>query len=285
MDKILFQFLNGITFAGLLFMISSGFTLLFGIMKVVNMSHGMFYIMGAYIGYTVQNLTGNWFFAIIAGSISVGIIAFIVEKLLLFVKVKNDLTLAVLTLGIAVTMNDIFLIIWGGLPQILKEPSFTKTSIKIFNLTYPGFRLFVLGLAVVIGIVMWVMMKRTQLGRILRAGTDNRKMVSALGINIDRTFTIVFVISGLITGLSGAVGGTYIAFGPGTDFTILTYALVVVIMGGLGSVAGSALGAIIVGLVDSFGKTNIPQLVNFLLMGSLVIVLLIRPHGLLGRKE
>lgn len=283
MDKILLQLLNGITFAGLLFMISSGFTLLFGIMRVVNMSHGMFYIMGAYIGFTVQKLTGNWFLAIIVGSIAVGIIAFIVEKLVLFV--KTDLTQAVLTLGIAVTMRDLFLIIWGGIPQLIKEPAFTKTSIKFFNLTYPGFRLFVLGLAVVIGIAMWVVLKRTQLGRILRAGTDNRKMVSALGINIDRIFTIVFVIAGIITGLSGAVGGTYIAFGPGTDFTILTYALVVVIMGGLGSVAGSALGAIIVGLVDSFGRTNAPQLVHFLLMGSLVIVLLIRPHGLLGKKE
>jgi branched-chain amino acid transport system permease protein len=283
MDKILMQFLNGMTFAGLLFMISSGFTLLFGIMRVVNMSHGMFYIMGAYIGYSVQRLTGNWYLAIIAGAIAVGIMAFIVEKLVFFV--KTDLTQAVLTLGIAVTLRDVILIIWGGLPQIIKEPAFTKTTIKIFNLTYPGFRLFVLGLAVIIGIAMWIMMKRTQLGRILRAGTDNRKMTAALGINIDRIFTLVFVISGVITGLSGAVGGTYISFGPGTDFSILTYALVVVIMGGLGSVAGSALGAIIVGLVDSFGRTNAPQLVHFLLMGSLVIILLIRPHGLLGRKE
>ncbi len=283
MDKIIIQFLNGLTFAGLLFMISSGFTLLFGVMKVVNMAHGMFFILGGYVGLTVQKQTGNWLFAIIAGSIAVGIMAFIVEKLIPFV--KSDLTQTLLTLGISVTIRDVCLIIWGGLPQILKEPSFTQFPIKISGFTYPGYRLFVLILSIFIGVVMWFMLKRTQYGRILRAGTDNRKMVSALGINIDRTYTIVFIISGLLTGFSGAVGGTYIGFGPGTDFTILTYALVVVIMGGLGSVAGAALGAVIVGLVDSFGRTYIPQLTNFLMMGSLVIVLLFRPYGLMGRKE
>jgi branched-chain amino acid transport system permease protein len=283
LDKIIIQFLNGLTFGGLLFLISSGFTLLFGVMQVVNMAHGMFYIVGAYIGLTVQKQTGNWFLAIIAGSITVGIIAFLVEKLIRFV--KSDLTQALLTLGIAVAIRDLCLIIWGGLPQIIKEPSFTQFPIKIFGFTYPGYRLFILVLSIFIGVLMWFLLKSTQYGRIIRAGTDNRKMVSALGINIDRTYTTVFVIAGLLTGLSGAAGGTYIGFGPGTDFTILTYALVVVIMGGLGSIPGAALGAIIVGLVDSFGRTYVPQLTNFLMMGSLVIVLLFRPTGLLGRKE
>ena len=264
-------------------MISSGFTLLFGVMKVVNMAHGMFYIVGAYIGLTVQKQTGNWLLAIVVASIAVGIIAFLVEKLVHFV--KSDLTQALLTLGIAVAIRDLCLIIWGGLPQIIKEPSSTQLPIEISGFKYPGYRLFVLVLSIFIGIVMWFLLKRTQYGRIIRAGTDNRKMVAALGVNIDRTYTTVFIISGLLTGLSGAVGGTYIGFGPGTDFTILTYALVVVIMGGLGSIPGAALGAIIVGLVDSFGRTYIPQLTNFLMMGSLVIVLLFRPTGLLGRKE
>ena len=283
MDKIIIQLLNGFTFGGLLFIISSGFTLLFGVMQVVNMAHGMFYIVGAYIGITVQKQTGNWLLAIVVASIAVGIVAFLVEKLVRFV--KTDLSQALLTLGIAVAIRDLCLIIWGGLPQILKEPSFTQLPIKIFGFKYPGYRLFVLVLSIFIGIVMWFMLKRTQYGRIIRAGTDNRKMVSALGINIDRTYTTVFITAGLLTGLSGAVGGTYISFGPGTDFTILTYALVVVIMGGLGSIPGAALGAIIVGLVDSFGRTYVPQLTNFLMMGSLVIVLLFRPTGLLGRKE
>lgn len=283
MDRFLLQLLNGITFAGLLFLIASGFTLLFGVMRVVNMSHGMFYVMGGYVGYTVQNQTGNWFLAVIVGSVAVGITAFVVEKLVFLV--KGDLAQALLTLGVSFMMGDIFLIIWGGLPRTVAEPSFTQHSINIFGLTYPSFRIFALFLSIIIGLIMWLVIKRTQLGRILRAGTDNRGMVSALGINIDRTFTLVFTMTGIITGLSGAVGGTYIAFGPGTDITMLTYALVVVIMGGLGSIPGSALGAIIVGLIDSFGRSNAPHLANLLLMGSFVIVLIFRPRGLMGRKE
>ncbi|HAS91473.1 MAG TPA: hypothetical protein DCS12_04260 [Clostridiales bacterium] len=283
MDRILIQFLNGLTYGGLLFIIASGFTLLFGVMRVVNMAHGMFYILGAYVGLSVQKATGNWLVAIIVGSITVGIIAFVIEKILPFA--KSDLSQALLTLGVSVTIRDLCLIIWGGLPQIIKEPSFTKIPIKIFSSNYPGYRLFVLIIAVFIGILMWILLKRTQYGRVLRAGIDNRSMVSALGINIDRTYTTVFVLAGFLTGLSGSIGGTYISFGPGTDFSILTYALVVVIMGGLGSIPGAALGAIIVGLIDSFGRTYIPQITNFLMMGSLIIVLLFRPRGILGRKE
>ncbi len=283
MERYILQFINGITYAGLLFIIASGFTLLFGVMRVVNMSHGVFYILGAYVGYTVQKQTGSWVLAVIAGTLSVGFTAFLVEKVVK--QVESGLPQVVFTLGIAMMVGDLCLYLWGGLPRTVNEPRFTEMSITFFGITYPSFRLFALFLSIVIGIGMWVMLRYTQLGRILRAGVDNQQMVNALGINIDRIFTIVFVMTGLITGLSGTIGGTYIAFGPKTDYIILTYALVVVIMGGLGSVAGSALGALIVGLVDSFGRSNVHELAIFLLMGTLIIVLALRPRGLLGREE
>jgi branched-chain amino acid transport system permease protein len=282
-NQILIQFTNGITYAGLLFMIASGFTLIFGVMRVINMSHGAFYILGAFIAYTIQKQTGNWLSAIIVGSITVAATAFIVR--LLVSRVKGALPQTVLTLGIAMMIGDLCLYIWGGLPRTVGEPIFTQNPIPFAGLTYPTFRFFVLGLACVVGGGMWYMLQRTQLGRILRAGTDNRSMTSALGINIDRIFTLVFIMTGFITGLSGAVGGTYIAFGPGSDFVILTYALVVVIMGGMGSIAGSALGALIVGIVDSFGRAYVHEVAIFLLMGTLIIVLAFRPQGLLGREE
>lgn len=283
MNRLLLSFVNGITYAGLLFMIASGFTLIFGVMRVINMSHGVFYILGAYIGYTIQKQTGYWVPAMVVGSIAVGITAFLVQ--LLVGRVKGTLPQTVLTLGIAMMIGDLCLFIWGGLPITVGEPVFSKTPINLAGSIYPSFRLFVLALSIIIGVGLWIMIQRTQLGRILRAGTDNRSMVSALGINIDRIFTLVFVLTGLITGLSGAVGGTYIAFGPGTDFIMLTYALVVVIMGGMGSIAGSAIGALIVGLVDSFGRTYVHEVAIFLLMGTLIIVLAFRPQGLLGREE
>lgn len=277
------QFINGITYAGLLFMIASGFTLIFGVMRIINMSHGVFYILGAYIAYTIQKQTGNWVFAVIAASLTVGATALIVR--LLVSRVRGALTQTVLTLGIAMMIGDLCLYIWGGLPRTVGEPALISNPIFLAGMTYPAFRFFVLALACAVGGGMWYMLQRTQLGRILRAGTDNRPMTSALGINIDRIFTLVFILTGVITGLSGAVGGTYIAFGPGSDFIILTYALVVVIMGGMGSVTGSALGALIVGLVDSFGRAYVHELAIFFLMGTLIVILAFKPHGLLGRKE
>jgi branched-chain amino acid transport system permease protein len=282
-NQILIQFTNGITYAGLLFMIASGFTLIFGVMRVINMSHGAFYILGAFIAYTIQKNTANWLLAIIVGSLAVAATAFIVR--LLVSRVKGALPQTVLTLGIAMMIGDLCLYIWGGLPRTIGEPIFAQSPIPFAGITYPAFRFFVLALACVVGGVMWYMLQRTQLGRILRAGTDNQSMTSALGININKIFTLVFILTGFITGLSGAVGGTYIAFGPGSDFFILTYALVVVIMGGMGSIAGSALGAFIVGIVDSFGRAYVHEVAIFLLMGTLIIVLAFRPRGLLGREE
>jgi branched-chain amino acid transport system permease protein len=253
------------------------------VMRVINMSHGAFYLLGAFIAYTIQKSTGNWLFAIFVGSLAVAVTAYIVR--LLVSRVEGALPQTVLTLGFAMMIGDLCLYIWGGLPRTVGEPVFSQNPIPFVGLTYPSFRFFVLGLAIVVGAGMWYMLQRTQLGRILRAGTDNQSMTSALGININKIFTLVFILTGFITGLSGAVGGTYIAFGPGSDFSILTYALVVVIMGGMGSIAGSALGALIVGVVDSFGRAYVHEVAIFLLMGTLIIVLAFRPRGLLGREE
>lgn len=283
LDQFLLQLLNGLTYAGLLFVISSGFTLIFGLMRVVNMSHGAFYLLGAYLGYSVQRQTGNWVLAVIGGTVSVGLAALVLQQLLR--RVEGDLPQTLLTLGGALTIGDLCLWIWGGLPMTLKAPPQLKTLIDFGIIRYPGFRLFVLFVALVIGAGLWLMLYRTQLGRIIRAGVDNRAMVSAIGINIDRIFVLVFVFGGLLIGFSGTIGGSYLAFGSGTDFDILTYALVVVIMGGMGSLAGSAIGALIVGLVDSFGRTYMAGVSIFLLSGTLLVVLAFRPQGLFGRSQ
>ena len=283
LDQFLLQLLNGLTYAGLLFVIASGFTLIFGLMRVVNMSHGAFYLLGAYIGYSVQRQTGNWVLAVIAGTLSVGIAALVLQWLVQ--RVEGDLPQTLLTLGGALMIGDLCLWVWGGLPMTLKAPQQLKTLVDFGIIQYPGFRLFVLFVAVVVGAGLWYMLYRTQLGRIIRAGVDNRAMVSALGINIDRLFVLVFVLGGLLIGFSGTIGGSYLAFGSGTDFDILTYALVVVIMGGMGSLGGSAIGALIVGLVDSFGRTYMAGVSIFLLSGTLLVVLAFRPQGLFGRAQ
>lgn len=283
MENFLLQLMNGLTYAGLLFVIASGFTLIFGLMRVVNMSHGVFYLLGAYVGYSVEQNTGNWVLAIIAGTLAVGVAALGLQWLVR--RVDGDLPQTLLTLGVALMVGDLALWVWGGLPITIKAPPSLKTPISIGDFTYPGFRLFVLAVAIAVGIGLWILLHRTQLGRIIRAGVDNRAMVSALGINIDRIFVLVFVLGGLLIGFSGTIGGSYLAFGPGKDFEVLTLALVVVIMGGMGSLTGSAVGALVVGLVDSFGRTYMAGAAIFLLSGTLLVVLAFRPQGLFGRPQ
>jgi branched-chain amino acid transport system permease protein len=277
------RFMNGMTFAGLLFVIASGFTLVFGLMRIVNMAHGVFYLLGAYVAWSVQQLGGNWLMAVVVATAAVGLTAFLVYFLVR--RVEGDLPQTLLTLGIGIVIADLCLWYWGGMPKTIDAPDVLRQPITIAGFTYPGYRYFVLVVAIFLGLGLWFLLQRTQLGRIIRAGVDNRPMVSALGINIDRIFIQVFILGGLITGFAGAIGGSFLAFGPGKDFEILTFALVVVIIGGLGSVPGSAAGAIIVGLVDSFGRSYFSELAIFLLSGTLLVILGFRPQGLFGRKE
>ena len=282
-SSIMFKLANGLTFAGLLFMIASGFTLIFGLMRVVNMAHAVFYILAGYVAWTVQEAGSSWIIAIIAGTVAVAFTALLVE--LLVRRVKGDLPQTLLTLGIGIVIADLSLWYWGGGPRTIDAPDLLRQPVTIAGFTYPGYRYFVLILALLVGLGLWLLLTRTQIGRIIRAGVDNRPMVSALGINIDRLFSLVFVLGGSLTGLAGAIGGSYLAIGPGKDLEILLFALVVVIIGGLGSVPGSAVGAIIVGLVDSFGRSYFSELAIFLLSGTLLVILGFRPEGLFGKKE
>jgi branched-chain amino acid transport system permease protein len=289
--------MNGLTYGALLFLVASGFTLIFGLLRVVNMSHGAFYLLGAYVGYTVAAWLGGWLavlgpdvaravswpLAVLGAAAAVGSLAFLLEMLLKQVPGETPQTL--LTLALAIMAGDVCMWIWGGLPLTLRPPTFLRQPVLLFGMPYPGFRLFVLAVAILVGVGLYVLLFRTQLGRIIRAGVDNRRMVSALGINIDRLFTSVFVLGGALTGLSGAIGGSYLAFQPGTDFDILTLALFVVVIGGMGSLAGSAIGALIVGLVDSFGRTYLSELSVFLLGGTVMVILAFRPRGLFGRPS
>lgn len=275
--------LNGITYASLLFVIATGFTLIFGLLRVVNLSHGVFYILGAYVGYSTQQATGSWLVAVAVGTAAVGAAAAIVH--ILVKRVKGDLPQTLLTLGIAIMIGDLCLWLWGGLPVTLNSPDVLRTVVEIGETMYPGYRLFVLAVAIVLGVGLSLFFYRSKVGAMIRAGVDNRDMVSALGININRLFTRVFILGGLLTGLSGTLGGSYLAFGPSTDFQILTYALVVVIIGGMGSIPGSAVGALLVGLIDSYGRTYFSELSIFLLSGTVILVLAFRPQGLFGRKE
>lgn len=299
-----FQFvltlMNGLTYGALLFVIASGFTLVFGLMRVLNLSHGAFYLLGAYVGYTVSRTITEvftqgmpalgdmgagigWFLGVCAAAASGALMALVLQRLIR--GVDGELPQTLLTLGLAITIGDLCLWIWGGLPLTLEPPDAISSAVRIAGIPYPGYRLFVIAFAIAMGIALYLLLFRSQLGRIIRAGVDNREMVAASGIDIDRLFLKVFMLGGALTGVSGAIGGSYLAFQPGTDFQILTIALFVVVIGGLGSLLGSAVGAVIVGLIDSFGRTYFSELSMFLLSGTVILVLAFRTKGLFGRSS
>lgn len=276
--------LNGVAFAGLLFLVASGFTLIFGLMRIANLAHGAFYLVGGYIGYAlVTRLGANIWLALLVGAVSMGLFGILVERVLLRLLRGQDLAEVLATVGLGLILGDLSLVIFGGTPENVPTPAFLAHSIHVGDFVYPLDHLFVLILSILIAIGLWLFTERTRFGAIVRAGVDDAEMVSGLGINIRAVFTGVFFIGAALAGLSGVAGGMILGLGPGYDSTILQYGLVVVILGGLGSLPGAVIGSLIVGLLDSFGKAYLPELSYFTLFAPMVIMLALRPRGLFGR--
>lgn len=281
--RIIILILNGLTQAALFFLLGSGLTLAFGLMRIINLSHGAFYLLGGYIGYTVMKLTGNWGLALLAGALSITILGFLFERTLLARVRGQDLPETLLTVALSMVIADFCLAIWGGHALALNVPKVMNPSITLFGITYPGFRYLLMLASVVVAVGLWLLLYKTKLGAAVRAGVDDRETASALGVNIDVMYTIVFLISAFLVGIAGVLGGTYLQLSPGSDTTILTYALVVIILGGQGSLLGAVVGALILGQIASFGSAYAAEYWMFLVFAPLAIVLAIRPQGLFGR--
>lgn len=284
LDEFRLQLLNGVTFGALLFIVSSGFTLIFGLMRIVNLAQGSLYLIGGYVGLSVIRGTGSFVLAVIAGAAAIGFAGFVIERGLLRLVRGKPMSEILLTVGLSFIAADLALAEWGGDPVTVPAPSVINTSTSVFGITYPTFRLFVLGLGVLIAIALWLFQERTKMGAIVRAGVDDREMVSALGINVKVVFTAVFTVGALLAGLAGVVGGAFLSLYPGADTEILTYSLVVVVIGGLGSLPGAIIGSLLVGLIYDFGQSLVPNLAYFVLFAPMALILIFRPGGLFGRK-
>ncbi|MGH3501074.1 MAG: branched-chain amino acid ABC transporter permease [Nocardioidaceae bacterium] len=284
LNFLLIQVLNGLSFAGLLFVLASGYTLIFGLMRIVNLSHGGFYLVGGYVGLTIGLASGNFWLGIIGGALAIAVLGGVVERFLLRRIRGQALSEVLLTIGVAFVLSDMSLAIWGGDPMRVSTPSYLSGAVDLGFVTYPRFRLFVVALGIAVGLALWYLQTRTRIGAIVRAGVDDREMIAALGVNIKLVFTGVFLFGSFLAGLSGVVGGAFLALAPGADTQILLFALVVVILGGLGSLPGAALGSILVGLIDAFGRAFVPELSYLTLFAPMAIVLVLLPRGLLGRR-
>jgi branched-chain amino acid transport system permease protein len=277
------QAFNGISYAALLFLLGGGFTLIFGVMKIVNIAHGSFYLVGGYIGYTVVSLTGNFYLAFLVACAVIAVLGMVMERVFLRDVAGQDLRQMLITMGIALFLQDLSLVIWGGNPLNLVVPPYLSKSVNVGNLYFPGLRAFMIGAAALLFVLLWWFQEKTKVGAMVRAAVDNGEMAEGLGINVPLVTLGVFGLGALLAGFGGVVGCAFMGIYPGLDFELLPYAFVVVIIGGMGSLSGALVGSLIVGLVDNFGKALFPELAYFTLFAPMAIVLAVRPTGLFGK--
>jgi branched-chain amino acid transport system permease protein len=285
--------LNGITLGGLYFLVASGFTLIFGLMRNVNLAHGSLYLFGGYFGFEVAQWTGSWIFALVATFIVVALIGIVLQYTIFRWMEGQDLRQTLVTIALSLILADLMLWRWGGdyyqvpMPAALGGPvevplvTAMRSSGELVYLSYPLVRLVILAGAIVIGILMWLALNRTKIGLLIRAGVDDRDMLSATGVRVQLIFLTVFAFGAGLAGFTGVVGGTFQSLQQGEDIKILLASLVVVIVGGMGSIPGAAIGAILIGLADQFGSVYMPTYAVVLTFVIMVIVLAVRPQGLL----
>ena len=297
--------LNGVTAAGLYFVVASGFTLIFGLMRVVNLAHGSFFLLGGYIalrlqrdfvgGGSVFGLTsdqvslGNWALPLLIAAAIVAAGGLVTQQLLLRWNQGQDLRQALITIALSIILADQMLVHFGGTAQDISWPrTFDRfVNLRLYGIRYPLTRLFILGLAIAVGALLWLWLKKTRTGIVIRAGVDDPAMVAALGINIQRTFASAFLVGSALAGTGGVIGGSFAGLAPGVDGQWLLNSLVVVIIGGMGSLGGAAVGSLLYGLVTSFSAAYLPENYTFysviFTFVLLAVVLAFRPYGLFGR--
>ena len=283
MESLLINVLNGIAFGMILFLIASGLSVIYGFMGVLNLAHGVFYILGAYFGLTVRRLEGSFLIAALAGGLGVGLLGLLLERVFISRLHKRINEQVLLTLGFVYIFSNLVRWVWGPYAKLIDPPAFASGTIPIGSASYPLYRLVIIlmGLAVAAG--LWVLNNKTRAGSILRAGMDDREMTVGLGVNYGVVATIVFVLGAFVGGFAGFIGLPIVAVHPGFVFDILLLSLIVIIVGGVGRIEGVLLGAMIIGLIDSLGRAYFPEFAYFTMYIAMIIILLVKPTGLLGR--
>jgi branched-chain amino acid transport system permease protein len=278
---------NSVTFGGLLFLLSAGFSLIFGLMRIPNLTHGSLFMLGAYIGATFAiGMLGaklNFWLAALLATISVAMMGALAERLLLRRLPGDQMAQVLVTLGLSFMAADFCLMVWGGDPLSVATPSELAGFARFGVLVFPNYRLAIIVIAVIVAIGLWLLLERTRLGAMIRAGVDDPDMARVVGIRVSQLFTIVFALGSGLAAFAGIIGGPILSVYPGLDQDMLPLALVVVILGGTGSLLGSFVGSIIVGFIYNFGQALLPELAYFVLFLPMLLVLLLRPQGLFGR--
>ena len=277
------QAFNGISYGALLFLLASGLSLIFGVMRIVNLAHGSYFMLGGYVGLSVVWRTGSFAAALVAGALAIALIGVGMERLFLRRLPGQTLGQVLMTVGFALMFQDVALLVWGGDPYTIPVPAALQGIVTAGTLCFPAYRIFIIAVAVLVGVGLWVVLDRTRVGAMIRAAVDDREMAQGVGIHVPVVSLGVFALGAALAALGGVIGGGFLGVYPGADFEVLPYAFVVVIVGGLGSLPGAMVGSLLVGLLDNFGKALFPELSYFTLFAPMALILALRPTGLFGR--
>lgn len=286
MSDVSVFFLHGLAYAGLLFLVSAGLTLVFGMMNVLNFAHAAMYMLGAYFSFTLLHVTGQFWLCLLVCPVLLFIIGAIVERLLLRrVHVFGHLHELLLTFGLAYIITELVKWIWGNFPLAVNVGGFLGETIHVFGILYPVYRIFIFGCAVLVGTAMALILYKTRLGIILRAAVNDSEMVNALGFNVPLVFTGVFAFGAALSGLAGVIAGPLLTTYPGMAHEILIDAFVVIVVGGFGSLGGAVVASLLIGELQSFGVLLFPKLSLALVYLLMAAVLIVKPSGLFGEKQ
>jgi branched-chain amino acid transport system permease protein len=272
-------------FGFILFSLATGFSLILGVMGILNLAHGAIFMIGAYIGYAVAAEYGlNFGLAILAGGISAGLVGFVLQQGFLRHLHKQINEQVLLTAGFIFILTNVAQWVFGPTPRLPYTPPFLAGNFSVIDTTYPFFRIAIIFVGIILYIVFWLLEDHTRIGAIIRAGMDDKEMTEGLGINLGLVTALVFFFGTAITGVAGVMGMQIMGVDLLLPLTILKFAVVVVVVGGVGSVHGALIGSMIIGLIDTFGKALFPNLAMFTIFLALIVILLFRPAGILGRK-
>jgi branched-chain amino acid transport system permease protein len=278
------QAFNGVSYGALLFLVGSGLSLIFGVMRIVNLSHGSYFLWGGYIAFSVISISGSWALSLPVAALAVALIGLVMERVFLRPLGFDPLRQVLLTVGFAFLFQQGALDIWGGNNMDINPPSQLTQSIVVGGIYLPLYRVFMICIAVAIGAALWLVMEKTRMGAVVRATVDDAQMGRGVGIDTNRVSMLIFALGAFLAALGGVIGGAFLGIFPGLDFEILPLAFAVVIIGGMGSLGGAAVGALLVGLADNFGKALFPEISYFTLYAPMVLILAVKPTGLFGRQ-
>ncbi len=278
--------LNSLTLASLYFIVASGFTLVFGLMRNVNLAHGSLYLLGGYVGYAVAGATGWWIVALAAGFLAAALGGLLMQWLVLRRMQGQDLRQTMVTIGISIVVADILLWVFTGQVYQMEAPAWLQGPIRDIPLikAYSAYRLSLLGFGIAIGLGLWWLLSRTRVGMMIRAGVDDRAMLGAAGVNVNVVFALTFAVGAGLAGFGGVIGAVELSLVPGEDTRLLLASLIVVIVGGMGSVVGAAIGAAILGLAETYGLAYAPTYSVVFTFLILIAVLAFRPQGIMGKR-